>query len=303
MDPKKSVAATLRLAAHILVGTMTLFAAHAVNAAVLYAATARAESSAGDNAGRLYVVNTANARWRLVGPIKVDGKCVPIDGLAVHPTTRELYGITSRELTDPMLIKIDPRTARATRVGSLGVHATDIHFDESGTLFAWIPDGNRLGIVNLESGAVNVSASTLVEEKTTAGGLAINSRGRALVAANMSRGVIEELDSGTGEVVGALALADPTMLYALYALTFSRADLLLAVNQPKPGATVRELVSIDVGSGKVKRIGALPDEVDAIAFDDRASFGAGKGALALIFVAVLVGLNAIAYYRWRPKRT
>jgi len=279
-----------------------LLAAHAAGAAVLYAATARTESAAGDNAGRLYVVNTANARWRLVGPIKVDGQCVPIDGLAVHPVTRELYGITSRAMSDPMLVKIDTRTAKATRIGALGVHATDIHFDVSGTLFAWIPDGNRLGIVNLESGAVSVSASTPVEEKTTAGGLAINSRGRALVAANLSRGVIEELDSGTGEVVGALALADPTMLYALYALTFSRADMLLAVNQPKPGAAVRELVSIDVGSGNVKRIGLLPDEVDAIAFDDRGSFGAGKGALAIVFIAVLVALNVIAYYRWRPRK-
>jgi hypothetical protein len=271
-------------------------------AGVLYAATAHQAGPGEESSGRLYAVNAVNGKWRLVGPIRVEARpALAIDGLAVHPKTGLLYGITSRESAEPSLLTIDPRTAQATVIGSLGVRGTDIHFDEEGTLFIWIAETNRLGIVNLATGRVSSVTATGLKEASS-GGLAINSRGVALVASRTSRALIEQFDASTGDAMGALALSDASLVHALDALAFSENGRLVAVNEPVPGRPGRELVSIDTETGGVSRIGPLPDDVDAIAFDERARVGGSKRGLLLIFIAVFIGLHIIGALRWRSVR-
>jgi hypothetical protein len=260
-------------------------------ASVLYAATAHEAGAGGEASGRLYAVNAMNGKWRLVGPIRIGAtSALAIDGLAVHPRTGKLYGITSRVSAEPSLLTIDPRTAQATLIGPLGVRGTDIHFDDEGTLYIWIAETNRLGIVNLATGRVSSVAS---------GGLAINSRGVALVASRTSRPLIEQFDASTGDAMGALALSDASLVHALDALAFSDNGRLVAVNEPVPGKPGRELLSIDTETGGVTRIGPLPDDVDAIAFDERARTGGSKRGLVVLFIAVFITLHVIGAVRWR----
>jgi hypothetical protein len=269
---------------------------------VLYAATSHHAGPGGEASGRLYAVNALNARSRLVGPIRIDAStAMPVDGLAVHPKTGLLYGITSRASPEPSLITIDPRTAHASLIGPLGVAGTDIHFDAEGTLYIWIPEGNRLGIVNLSTGRVSAVAATSLRD-VTSGGLAINSRGIALVPSSTSRAVIEQLDASTGDPIGALALSDASIVHALDSLAITRGGLLMAVNEPLPGQPRRELVTIDTTTGGVTRVGALPDEVDAIAYDERANAGGSKRGLLLVFIAVFVVLHILGALRWRGTR-
>ena len=78
---------------------------------------------------------------------------------------------------------------------------------------------------------------------------------------------------------------------------------LLAVNTVKGGSTKRELVSIDVETGNITRIGSLPDEVDALAFDQRPQAPRGsKRHLLIIMLLLLLGLGIAGRLRWRNTK-
>jgi len=266
----------------------------------LYAATAHLDPKNGESAGQLYVINPETGRAKLIGPIRIDGgMAVAIDGLAVHPKTGVLYGITWRSSPEPSLIVIDRHSAVAKRIGPLGVRGTDIHFDASGSLYIWDAEDHRLGTVNLDSGAVTLLPPTQI---SGAGGLAISPQGLAIVAGSTQRGVIDEVNVETGDLVGGLSVINNSVLNAVYALTYMPTRSLLAVNQVKGRERGRELVSIDPESGNVTRIGPLPDEVDAIASDDSPGRPSGsKAGLLGYFVVILSGLALADTIRWRRK--
>src|SRR5437868_35603 len=71
-----------------------VIAAAPAGARKLYAATAHDDPVAGESGGFLYVVDPGTGKSKAVGPIRVDGRIpVAVDGLAVDPKTRLLYGI------------------------------------------------------------------------------------------------------------------------------------------------------------------------------------------------------------------
>ena len=77
-------------------------------------------------------------------------------GLAFHPLTGELFGVTSfRAPTPNALYKIDPLTVSVTLVGSLGFGIKDLSFDTNGTLYGWgsIDGGSDLYVINTQTGA------------------------------------------------------------------------------------------------------------------------------------------------------
>jgi hypothetical protein len=268
----------------------------------LYAATAHDEPD-GSSAGLLYVVDPATGHSRLVGPIRVDGgEAVAVDGLAVHPKTGTLYAITAGTSAVPRLITIDTRSGQARLVGPLGARGADMQFDANGTLYTWLLNVGRLGVIDLTTGAVRPLGKTDIPPSKTAG-LAFNAQGLAIVAARVSKGVLDEVDPATGMIVGGLALIDASIINAVNALALSPGGALFAVNTAKEGKAKRELVSIDTETGSVTKIGALPDNVDALAFDNdpyepkRSS----AGLLALI-LGLLVALNVAAWYRWRKSK-
>jgi hypothetical protein len=266
----------------------------------LYAATAHLDPKNGESAGQLYVINPDTGRSKLIGPIRIDGgTAVAIDGLAVHPKTGALYGITWRSSPETALVAIDRHSAVAKRIGPLGVRGTDIHFDASGTLYIWIAESHRLGTVSLESGAVTLLPPTHL---SGASGLAISPQGLAIVAGTTKGGIIDEVDVETGDLVGGVSIIDNSVLNAVYALTYTPSRSLLAVNQVKGRERGRELVSIDPESGNVTRIGTLPDEVDAIAFDNSPGRPSGsKAGLLVYFIVILSGLAIADTIRWRRK--
>lgn len=267
----------------------------------LYAATAHEEAD-GRSAGVLYVVDPATGRSRMVGPIRIDGtEAVAVDGLAVHPKTGVLYAITAGPPGEPRLITIDARSGQAKAIGALGARGADMQFDGSGKLYTWLLHAGRLGVIDLQTGRVRQLSKTDIPPSRTAG-LAINPQGLAIVAARVSKGVLDEVDPATGSVVGGLALIDASIINAVNALAISPGGALFAVNTSKEGRTKRELVSIDTETGSVTKIGALPDEVDALAFDhDPHEAKQSKLGLFLFILAVFVLLNLAGWYRWRKS--
>src|SRR5690349_9794111 len=92
-----------------------------LNAQSLYVAT-------GSNGvpSTLYSVNPANGLSTSIGNVTIGGSAVGITGLAFHPSTNVLYGVTTNHATSTLitnkncLVTIDPANASATLVGSLG---------------------------------------------------------------------------------------------------------------------------------------------------------------------------------------
>jgi hypothetical protein len=273
--------------------------AGAAEAKKLYAATAHEESD-GRSAGVLYVVDPATGRSRMIGPIRIDGaEAVAVDGLAVHPKSGVLYAITAGPPGEPRLITIDTLSARAKLIGALGERGADMQFDASGQLYTWLLNTGRLGVIDLATGKVKPLGKTDIPPSRTAG-LAINPQGLAIVAARVSKGILDEVDPATGAVVGGLALIDASIINAVNALSIAPGGALFAVNTSKEGRAKRELVSIDTESGSVTKIGALPDDVDAIAFDhDPQETRHSKLGLFMLMATIFIALNLVGWYRWR----
>lgn len=266
----------------------------------LYAASAHDDPVAGESTGYLYVVNPASGHSRQIGAIRIGGTVpVAVDGLAVHPKTGVLYGITTGSSHEPSLITINPRSAEARLVGALGGRGSDIHFGTDGMLYIWLQDSARLGVVNIETGKVTPIGKA---GAAASGGLAINSQGLALVAARMSKGIVDTMDPKTGAVVGGLQLIDSSVLNAVMALEMSSAGAIFAVNTVKGTKSKRELVSIDTESGAVTKVGSLPDEVDALAFSlDNHDTPRSKIPLLVMMVALFVALHLLGMLRWRKS--
>src|ERR1039457_4212232 len=106
--------------------------ARSAPAQVLYAAV-------GDDAGNgLYTIDPLTSQPTLVGPIAIDGSQVGVTGLAIHPQTHVMYGVTTDLESPPELITIDPTTGNATLIGGVSLFAVpDITFSADGTLYGW----------------------------------------------------------------------------------------------------------------------------------------------------------------------
>src|SRR5678815_2176378 len=98
----------------------------------LYAASVRTGVVAQGEApiaGNLYTINLANGTATLVGAIRLPGsKPIGVTGMAAHPNTGMLYGITSEQSPNHprALVTIDAKTGTAALVGDLGVTGSDI---------------------------------------------------------------------------------------------------------------------------------------------------------------------------------
>jgi len=264
----------------------------------LYAATAH-DGADGHSAGVLYVVDPHDGRSRMIGPIRLGAEGVAVDGLAVHPKSGVLYAITAGIVGDPRLITIDTHSGRATLVGPLGARGADLQFDAKGTLYTWLCEASRLGVVDIATGSVRPLGKTEIPPSLTAG-LALNSQGLAMVASRLNKGVIDEVDPATGTIVGGIALIDASIINAVNALTVSPGGAIMAVNTSKEGRRKRELVSIDPETGTITRIGALPDDVDALAFDhDPREIKRSNTRLLLVMLGIFIALNVAGWYRWR----
>jgi DNA-binding beta-propeller fold protein YncE len=242
--------------------------AHAAPYTTLYAASVRSGIVPdGPIAGNLYVVNLATSTASLVGAIRLPGsKPIGVTGMAVHPLTGVLYGITSEQSPNSprSLVTIDQTSGAASMVGELGVSGSDIAFDSKGTLFVWLPGTSQLGTVNVSNATV-----VPIGKPAPAGspaGIAIDPNGMVYVTSKGANGTLDNVDLATGSLqVGPLLTGAPFSTQ-INSMSFSPSGLLLAVNSNGGSPANTRLVTINTASGAVTTIGALPDDTDALAF-------------------------------------
>jgi hypothetical protein len=123
----------------VLAILLGLFAPLALRAQVVLFAT-----SGNGNASQLYTINPADAQATLIGNVVVGTTQLVITGLAVHPQTGVLVGVTGNETgLVRQLVTSNPTTAVATVVGSLAPGSSDISFAANGTLVTWRTRGGR----------------------------------------------------------------------------------------------------------------------------------------------------------------
>ena len=271
---------------------LSAYLAVAANAQTLYTATARAYISPSEVVGRLYVVDPDTAGAKLVGPLRLeDGRYVGVNGLAVHPRTRALYGITAGVTPSlrPSLVRIEPKTAEATLIGQLGHSASDINFNADGQLFIWLTDLSQLGTVDLKSGAATPVGSTSIPG-ATGGGLAINQKGVAYIATTTAVGTLDTVDIVSGTRTVGPSLSGAPYLSAIHALTFSPSGTLYGVNTNLAAPAKTVLVMVDPTLGVVSPIGALPEDANALTFSPDAVALAGEAKPKYLGYAAIGGL-------------
>ena len=222
-------------------------------------------ATAGDNTGNLYTVDPITAVPTLIGQTNDGEANVAITGLAFHPTTGVLYGVSANiSSSSPRnLVTVNPSTAFVTEIGSLGANpVVDISFRSDGTLFGWRKNGNAnpddLVTINLTNGAVtSVGASGV--SNTSGGGLAFLT-GTLFLSAKLSIGALSTVNPATGAVTDG-----PTMDGnggAIQAMAASPAAVLYAIM----GANT--LVTINTSTGHITTVGPLTNVSggDALAF-------------------------------------
>jgi len=238
----------------------------------------------------LYRVNPATGASTLLAPVRIEGRDpVAVISLAIHPATGVVYGITAGLTQDRprSLVSIDPGTGNVSVIGPLGEIASDLSFSHEGTLYAWLPARNQLARVSVTTGR----ATPLGESGITGlmgGGMAIDERGVAYVAATGATGTLDTVDTETGQGTAGPPLDGAPYLSAITNLTFAPDGTLYAVNSNMGSPASTALVSIDVASGKVKEIGRLPNDAHALIF------GPPSPGFAPSTLVLLAGIGAIA---------
>lgn len=270
----------------------------------LYAVTWRGQAGAEETAGNLYTVDLTNGTHALVAPIRVPGgAALGLTGLAVHPRTGALYGITSSVSEHPLhLVRVDPATGSARVIGELGHAGSDIAFGPHARLYIWLHQRGQPGLVNLETGAVEPVGAPLRPQEP--GGFAIDSRGEAYMVRNGAGGTLDTVDLASGVVRRGPSLQGAS-LPAINTLTFSISQLLVGSNSSPVPLYSSELVTINASSGQVAVIGSLPDGVDGIAFmrpTGKEGMDWTRSVLTPVFLGIIAALLALIAWDIRRSR-
>lgn len=258
----------------------------------LYAASVRSGGVArGDVpiAGNLYTINLANGTATLVGAIRLQGgKPIGVTGMAAHPSTGVLYGITSEQSPNSprALVTIDAKSGAATLVGELGHVGSDISFDAKGTLYMWLPLTSQLGVVDPSSAAVKPLGHP--GPPGSPAGIAVDPQGMVFVTAKGAGGTLDNVDLTSGALQIGPALTGAPFSTQINSMSFSPSGLLLAVNSNGGSPASTRLVTINTATGAVATIGALPDDTDALAFT-----GGGGPNLAPTFSTLNPGARVV----------
>jgi hypothetical protein len=216
----------------------------------------------------LYRVDPATGAATLVAPVRVGGRePVAIVSLAIHPATGKAYGVTAglARTVPRSLVAIDPANGDVELIGALGEVASDLAFAHDGTLYAWLPERNRLARVDLVTGR----ATALEDSGITGvmgGGMAIDDHDVVYVAATGATGTLDTVDIHTGRAVTGPQLEGAPYLSAITNMTFSPEGKLYGVNSNMGAPANTSLVTIDLQTGKVHEVGHLPNDAHALIF-------------------------------------
>lgn len=232
----------------------------------VFVATMRAPAGATQAGGHLYRVDLESRTSTLVGRILVDGtQPVGLTGMAFHPRTNVLYGITLgiNDAKRAALLTIDPVTAEARVVGRLSRPLSDISFDPDGRLFGWTANTGQLAIVDINTARVATVGETAAP--AAGGAFAIDSRGNGYVARWGSRGTLDQVDLQQGTIEAGPAVSNLADVSTLRSMAFSAANELLATVSVRSTAAGSALLRIDPATGEARAVGDIPDDSEAIA--------------------------------------
>ena len=293
----------------VLISTLALAWLPAVPAAeVLYATSIRSPlgSDSAPAAGSLYRIDPATAASSLVGRTSVGGQePIGVTGLADHPMTGALYGVTSpTSPTHPnSLVTIDLSNGDAALVGKLGAAASDIAFNRNGTLFAWLRESSQMATVDLSTGLARPLGRAGPAGEP--GGVAIDSSDRIYVIGTGATGSLDLFDVATGTLSKGPGLKETPFAAGINSLTFSSAGAIYAVNTNLGSPASTLLVKIDPASGSVTKIGPLPPDTDALVFVEVPwsfrQFASSRGNLSLFAAVVCLVLAVVAVFALRKR--
>ena len=276
----------------------------------MYVATLR-DNVADEIGGALYSVDLKERHVSLVAPIRLGGALpIGLTGLAVHPKTGVFYGITGGVSPNlpKSLVTIDPRTGNATLVGKLGLAGADIRFDEKGTLYVWLLDRNCLGVVDLGTGSAKPLPGSTYEQ-TLGGGIAVNRDGLVYISANSPGGTLDTFDPHAAKLAAGPQLKGAPYVSSINSMAFGDDGVLYAVNSNLGTPAKTHLVSIDLKTGDVKDVMALPEDVDSLTFGPAVGRDGGTDAARNRHLAIggigagigfLLGLGS--GLAWRRRR-
>lgn len=272
-----------------------VIATTAAHAQTLYSAT-------GGNANsNLNIINPATgALVTVVGPIGF-----AVTGLAVHPSTGVLYGVTSGQSpSNPRsLITINKTTGAGTLVGALGLNnpVADITFNPSGTLFGWSEDTDDLVTINTATGVATVVGDSGLS--TFGSGLASNASGVLFYAGDGANQELRTVNPGTGLTTVVATMTGSPQGDAVPALAFNPNNALLYGLDGLDGNPNVTLITINTVTGAVTTVGATLQNTDAIAFDAAAAAAVSTpiptlSETGVLLLALLMGaMGAFAYSR------
>jgi DNA-binding beta-propeller fold protein YncE len=238
---------------------------------------------AGGNPSTLYRLDPRNGSvLETVGPIGFN----EVVGLAFHPVTNTLYGVSNSG--SGQLLKISVSNGAGTPVGGpIGstTQIPDLAFAPSGQLYGWDePNNHNLLKIDLTTGApTTVGTCGFVTHQT---GLGIDFTGLVRMKAGIDLYPVNRL---TGVCGPPISLAAGTLHNAL---AYAPGGILYSLERQTTGVT--ELFTIDPETGDVNPVGSNPiAHLAALAFVPEPS----KYGMLLAGIAALVVLAG-----WRHRR-
>ncbi len=222
-----------------------------------------AADGAGGNLSNLYTLDPATgAVTSNIGPVGFG-----VTGLAVHPTTGTLYGVTGGD--DPfnpgVLITINKTTGAGTLVGDLfgGSAVNDITFTSDGTLYGWSRNAGGLVTIDLTTGVATVVALGL--GGGFGNGIAASSADVLFFTGNGDSGDLVTVDRATGATTTVATLNGGTGI-PINALAFNGSTLF--GSRSGNGSVASDLITIDTTTAAITVVGPSVDNLDAIVFDN-----------------------------------
>ncbi|HWH43045.1 MAG TPA: hypothetical protein VNU21_24570 [Usitatibacter sp.] len=301
---RKWVAALIAVAAAFATGS-------ACAEPLLYSATVRLATGGSPTApaGSLYVIDPATAKTRMVGALRVNGKPIGVTGIAVHPKTGVVFGVTAGSSVNypNALVIIDAASGEASLVGETRVPTSDIAFSPDGHLYMWLTQTNQVGEINIGTGRVR-AIGTPSQPSWIEAGISVDARGFVFVTPEGATGPLEQRDPATGAVMSSISLSNAPYLSSLNSLAFSKSGELFGVNSNMGTPAHTALVKIDLGTGVITKVGDLPEDTDCLAFVDapRTSFLARQSNSTLVIggsaLAGVVVLGVALFMRRRTRR-
>lgn len=221
-------------------------------------------ASGGGSTSQLYRVDPTDASSVLVGDILAGTTQLAITGLAFHPLTGVLYGVTGSEYTPSrQLVSIDPLTAEATLIGTgLGFGSSDISFASDGTLYSWTTHGGPLGSIDLVTGVQTQIGSAA--NGSAGSGLAFTPGGTLYTIGPTEPGDVFSVNTSTGAITSVATLSGvPVGFGNVNAMASDPSGTLFAVSRSNPYL----LLKINPTNGVTTVVGTLPfSGSDSLAF-------------------------------------